>query len=198
MRNRAGARSQGAQRVRELFEEVRQGLNPFAAMPNRTDPRVQGATVYPINSFTELVLIRNGLTVFPAILGEPTEVEGWLAAHVGLIVAIDATTGRISVTRILSAPETDKLQPPALTTENRPFLDQIEGLQMSDLVPARLIREHLMELDEAYRENLTFHEWMKPRALQRLQPVLFYRVKHVSSKTVNQILKRLRTKGVIK
>jgi hypothetical protein len=49
-----------------------------------------------------------------------------------------------------------------------------------------------------YRENLTFHEWMKPRALQRLQPVLFYRVKHVSSKTVNQILKRLRAKGVIK
>jgi hypothetical protein len=49
-----------------------------------------------------------------------------------------------------------------------------------------------------YRDNLTFHEWMKPRALQRLQPDLFYRVKHVSSKTVNQIFKRLRAKGVIK
>lgn len=152
MRHRAGARSQGAQRVRELFEEVRQGLNPFVDMPNRTEDLVLGATVYPINAVTELVLIRNGLTVFPAFLGEPIEVTGWLAAHAGLVVAIDAVNGRISVTRILNEPETDKLQSPALTTDIRPLLTQIAGLQMEQLVPVRKIRAQLLELDETSPE----------------------------------------------
>lgn len=149
MRNRAGARSQGAQRVRDLFEEVRQGLTPFSALTNRSDARVVGATIYPINSVTELVLIRSGLNAFPAFLGEPEEVEGWLAAHEGIVVTLDAANGRYSVTRMLTEPDTAKLQPPALTTESRPFLTQIEALDLDHLITSRLIREHLLDLDEA-------------------------------------------------
>jgi hypothetical protein len=48
-----------------------------------------------------------------------------------------------------------------------------------------------------YRDNLTFHEWMKPRGLQQLEFNLFRRLKNVSSKTVTKIFKRLRAKGVI-
>jgi hypothetical protein len=41
------------------------------------------------------------------------------------------------------------LQPAALTAEPRPLLSQLKGLNLEDLVPQKLIRKHLMELDEA-------------------------------------------------
>ena len=48
-----------------------------------------------------------------------------------------------------------------------------------------------------YRDNLTFHEWMKPRALKGLQRNLFSQVKHVSHKTVAKIFRKLQEKGVM-
>lgn len=148
VRNHGGAKSQAAQRVRELFEQVRQGLNPFTALPSRKDSRVHGATIYTINAACELLQIENDVSVFPAFLGEAAEVNGWLGAHEGLVVTVDTTTGRISVTRLLGEADTEKLQPPALTTDIRPLLTQINGLQLEELVPARKIREALLELDQ--------------------------------------------------
>jgi superfamily I DNA/RNA helicase len=145
---RAGARSQGAQRVRELFEQVRSGLDPFAALPNRTDSRVESAFIYPLNSVTELILLRCGHTTYPAFVGEPSEVEGWISAHHGLLVTLDAATGRITVTRIMGQPDVGKLPPPALSTEVIPFLTRLPGLPLEELVPARITRQHLLELDE--------------------------------------------------
>jgi len=55
MRN-MGRRSIGAETVAELFEEVRQGMNPFATMEKRLDARIKGATIYPINASCELLL----------------------------------------------------------------------------------------------------------------------------------------------
>lgn len=149
MRNHGGAQSQASQQVRELFEQVRQGLNPFTALAARKDSRVRGAALYTINAVCELLLIENEVSVFPAFMGDAAEVQGWLAAHEGLVVTVDTETGRISVTRIMGDADTEKLQPPALTTEIRPLLKQIEGLQLEELVPARKIRESLLQLDEA-------------------------------------------------
>lgn len=149
VRNHGGAQSQAAQQVRELFEQVRRGLNPFKSLPARKDSRVHGATLYTINAACELLLIENEVSVFPAFMGDAVEVQGWLAAHEGLVVTVDTATGRISVTRIMSATDTEKMQPPVLTTEIRPLLTQIAGLQLDELVPSRKIRESLLQLDEA-------------------------------------------------
>jgi hypothetical protein len=86
-------------------------------------------------------------------MGGSTEVQGWLAAHEGLIVTVDTVTGRISITRIMGQADTEKLQPPALTTEIRPLLTQIEGLHLDELVPARKIREIILQLDETSSDN---------------------------------------------
>src|SRR5665213_4097955 len=153
VRNRGGAQSQAAQRVRELFEQVRQGLNPFTSLASRKDSRVHGATLYTINAACELLLIENEVSVFPAFIGEPAEVQGWIAAHHGSVVTVDTGTGRISVTRIMGEADTEKMQPAALTTEIRPLLTQIAGLQLEDLVSARKIREILLQMDEASSDD---------------------------------------------
>lgn len=153
VRNRGGACSQAAQQVRELLEQVRQGLNPFMSLESRKDSRVHGATLYTLNPACELLLIENETSVFPAFMGDPTEVQGWLTAHQGLLVTVEMATGRISVTRLVANAETEQLQPPALTTEIRPLLTQIDGLQLEELVPARKIRESLLQLDEASSDS---------------------------------------------
>ncbi|HSY43325.1 MAG TPA: hypothetical protein VK811_05400, partial [Candidatus Acidoferrum sp.] len=47
-----------------------------------------------------------------------------------------------------------------------------------------------------YRENLTFHEWMIPRNLQRLNERALYNLKHVRRKTANHIMSKLHNKGI--
>lgn len=146
--NRGGAQSQAAQRVAELLEQVRQGLNPFTALPSRTDSRVPGATLYTINASSELLLIQNEVGVYPAFIGEPAEVQGWLAANEGKVVAVDGGTGRLSVTRVLGAVDTAKMQSPALTTDTRSLLAQVPNINLEEMIPSRKIREALLELDQ--------------------------------------------------
>jgi hypothetical protein len=146
--NRGGAQSQAAQRVAELLEQVRQGLNPFKAIPSRADARVQGAAIYTINTTTELLLIGNEVSIYPAFVGAPSEVQGWLAANEGLVVAVDGGTGRISVTRMLGKVDTEKMQSPALTTDTRSLLTQVPNLNLEEMIPSRKIREALLELDQ--------------------------------------------------
>jgi len=146
--NRGGAQSQAAQRVAELLEQVRQGLNPFSTLTSRTDARVQGATIYTINSSTELLLIANEVSIYPAFIGEPSEVQGWLAANEGKVVTVDGNTGRLSVTRMLGKVDTEKMQSPALTTDTRSLLAQVQSLNLEEMIPSRKIREALLQLDQ--------------------------------------------------
>ncbi|MEI6083554.1 MAG: UvrD-helicase domain-containing protein [Verrucomicrobiota bacterium] len=150
--NRGSANSQASQTVRELFEQVRQGLNPFTSLASRKDSRVRGAALYTINASCELLLIEEEVLVIPAFMGDAAEVQGWLAAHEGLVVTVDMATGRISVTRIMGEADTEKMQPPAITPEIRPLLKQIDGLQLEELVPSRKIREILLQIDQASPE----------------------------------------------
>jgi hypothetical protein len=144
MNQLGGSRAQGAQRLRTILGQVRQGTNPFASMPNRADARIEGAKVYPMNPATELVLIEKEAGVIPAFFGEPPDVEGWLAAHAGLTVSVDLSTGRYSVTAVSGPSTSEALQPPALGAEARPLLEQIDGLHLEELVPVRKIREALL------------------------------------------------------
>jgi hypothetical protein len=148
LRNLGGARSQAAQLVRALFERFRQGLNPFPSMPMRNDDRITGATIYSLNSACELLLIQNGMMIFPAFVGEKNELEAWLNAHKGLVITVDGETGRIAVTSVTVQAGAPEMQPAALTAEPRPLLSRLQGLSLQELVPQKLIREHLMELNE--------------------------------------------------
>ena len=153
VRDRGGAGSAGAQRVRELFEQVRHGQNPFLTLSSRKDSRIQGATIYPINSACELLLIEHEVGSFPAFIGNGAEVDGWLSAHEGSVIVVDTTTSRISVTTILGDADAKKMPPQALTTNIQSLLTQITDLDLESLVPQRKIREALLQLDEISPEQ---------------------------------------------
>jgi len=146
--NRGGAQSQAAQRVAELLEQVRLGQNPFNTLAARTDQRILGATIYTINASSELLLLQNEVSIYPAFIGEQAEVQSWLAANEGKVVAVDGNTGRISVTRMLGKVDTEKMQPPALSADTCSLLAQISNLNLEEMIPARKIREALLELDQ--------------------------------------------------
>jgi superfamily I DNA/RNA helicase len=87
-------------------------------------------------------------------------------------------------------------QPAAKSKSKGPELDWDENSEVwFDVDELDALKRYFAR--HAYRDNLTFHEWMKPRALQRLQFNLFRRLKNVSGKTVTKIFKTLRAKGVI-
>lgn len=148
MRNFGGQRFLGAQQMREWFEQVRQGLNPFAEAAKRPDGRLVGAVIYPVNAACELILIELGTLAIPAFIGMPSEVEGWLDAHKGLTVSLDHATGRVCITRVSATHGGSEMQAPALTTDNQSFLTRVVGLDYDELIPQALARQHLLALDE--------------------------------------------------
>lgn len=153
LRNLGGPCSQAAYTMRTLFEKMRQGLNPFASIPRREDARIGGAVVIALNAACELVFIENGAMLFPAFVGQKDDVEGWLNAHTGLVVAVDGDTQRISVTRVTTAATAPEMQPPILTAEPTPLLRRLAELNIDELVPQRLIRNHLVALDETSTDD---------------------------------------------
>lgn len=153
LRNLGGPCSQAAQTVRGLFEQMRQGLDPLANMARREDARINGALVFPLNAACELVLIKNCTMLFPAFVGEVSDVEGWLDAHKGLVVAVDGDSHRITVTRVTVAAPPPEMQPATLTAEPQPLLARLPELHLEELVPQKLIRKHLAELDETSSDD---------------------------------------------
>jgi superfamily I DNA/RNA helicase len=101
-----------------------------------------------MNSVAEIVLIHKEADAILAFFGEPKDVQGWIAAHEGLVIPVDYTSGRYSSTRVSEPDSNEKLQPPALTTETRPLLAQLDELNLEDIVPPRKIREALLNLDK--------------------------------------------------
>lgn len=152
MRSSGGARLLGAQRVRQLFEQVREGLNPFSGMHKYPDDRVKGAAIYPLNDNAQLLLIQLGAFAIPAFLGTPQELQGWLESHAGLTISVDEVTQRVSITRLNEQATHGQMQPPALTAENKPFLTRVQGIKIEELVPQELARQHLLALDETSTE----------------------------------------------
>ena len=153
LRNLGGSCSQAAHTLRSHFEKMRQGLDPFASMPQRADARIGGAVVVALNTACELVFIKNGSMLFPAFVGEKHDVEGWLIAHTGLVVTVDGDTQRISVTRVTMAATAPEMQPPILTAEPTPLLARLTELNIEELVPQKAIRKLLVELDETSSDD---------------------------------------------
>ena len=148
MRNAGGARSAGAMIVRQLFDEVRQGRDPFSNRASTPDPRVPGAHIYQINEVCSLVMIQAGRNLYPFFLGDPAEVQQWLEAHSGLTLAVDGSTSRITPTVITTQVSPETLPAPSLTAENLPFFSRLTGLDLPSLVPQRFVRRGIEELDE--------------------------------------------------
>ena len=148
MRNAGTARSQGAIRVQQMFGDMRRGLNPFNNLTLRNDSRIEGVVVYRINDFCEMAVIKAGQTIYPFFLGEPAEVEQWLEANRGLTLAVDGVSQRITPTFVTSEASSEHLTAPSLTTDNVPFFSRVKTVDLETLIPQRLIRRALAELDE--------------------------------------------------
>lgn len=153
VRNCGGAMSQAAQLVVHLFEEVRQGLNPFPTLTSRQDARIDGARIYSLSAECEMVMIESEASTTPAFIGTPNEVKGWVAAHEGLVITLSTETGRYATTRTVKDAATADLNPPALTASMEPLLQQVKDLDLEDLVPPRKIRESLLMLDSASTDD---------------------------------------------
>jgi superfamily I DNA/RNA helicase len=148
MRNAAGARSAGALLVRRLFDEVRQGRDPFSNRTFTVDDRVPGARIYQINDVCTLVMYHAGRSLYPFFLGDSAEVQQWLEANSGLTLAVDGTTGRITPTVVTTEVSQENLPPPSPTAENLPFFSRLKGLELLSLVPQRYVRQGIEKLDE--------------------------------------------------
>ncbi len=148
MRNAGGARSAGAMIVRHLFDTVRHGRNPFSERESTEDDRVHGARIFQINDVCLLVMIQAGRNYYPFFLGDPGEVQHWLSAHAGMTLAVDGLTSRITTTVITTEMDQANLPAPSPTADNLPYFSRVKGLDLSSLVPQRLICRHLEELDE--------------------------------------------------
>lgn len=48
----------------------------------------------------------------------------------------------------------------------------------------------------AFRDNLTFHEWCKPRILDSVRPELFFSLRHCERRGVQRLLDKMRSKGL--
>lgn len=153
MRTFGGQRAQGTQVMRQWFEQVRQGLDPFSSATKRADERIAGAVIYTLNPSSELILLELGTIAIPAFIGSSNEIDGWMEAHKGLTVSLDQATGRVNITRVSASVHSSSMQPPAATTENDPYLKRVSGLEYEELIPQTLARNHLMALDENSTED---------------------------------------------
>jgi hypothetical protein len=134
--------------VRQLFDEVRQGRDPFSSRQSTMDERIPGAHIYPINEVCALVMIHAGRSSYPFFLGDPAEVQQWLEAHSGFTLAVDGSTSRITLTVVTTEVNPDALSAPSPTAENLPFFSRVKGLDLPSLIPQRYLRRGIEELDE--------------------------------------------------
>jgi hypothetical protein len=134
--------------VRQLFDEVRQGRDPFSSRESTVDERVPGARVYQINEVCALVMIHAGRSLYPFFLGESVEVQQWLEAHLGLTLAVDGSTSRITPTVVTTQVNPETLPAPSPTAENLPVFSRIKGLDLPSLVPQRFVCRGIEELNE--------------------------------------------------
>src|SRR5205085_10307026 len=101
MREAGAAKSQGVVLLLSLMEQVRKGINAFSVIPCRADSRIADSAIYTINEQCELAGIKSEETFYPFFIGDPEEVESWIAANEGLVLTVDGATKRIATTVVL-------------------------------------------------------------------------------------------------
>lgn len=145
MQDAGAARAAGAERLLELIRQAKSGLDVFAELPVESDPRIENCQIYRINVVSKLVIVRNQDTLRLCFFGDGLDVERWLEANPGLTFSISASGAKIETTLINS----DAPMPPAsVTSENVPFLQRVDDLELETLVPDAFIRKNLLRLDE--------------------------------------------------
>jgi superfamily I DNA/RNA helicase len=171
MRQAGTAKSQGVVRVLALMEQVRKGINAFSVIPSRNDVRIADSVIYAINEQCELAGIRSEETFYPFFIGDPEEIESWMAANEGLVLTVDGATKRITTTIVSPEQAERTLQPAAPTTENVPFFRRVSGLDLPSLVPTGFIRKALERLDEK-SEDAEIVEVLESVAVQDVRKFL--------------------------
>jgi superfamily I DNA/RNA helicase len=145
MQNGGGARTAGAVRLLELIRQASSGLDAFSELPAESDPRIEQSQIFRINSVAKLVSVRHGSILRLCFFGDGLDVERWLAANAGLTFSVSGTDAKIEPTLV----DSDAPMPPAsATSENIPYLQRVEGLELEDLVPITFIRKSLLQIDE--------------------------------------------------
>ena len=152
--NQAGTlKSDGAVQIQTILDELRRGINALARFQSSADARVPGSTIYTINPRCQLLLFRVKNFIYPWFVGDPEEIDNWLAANEGFTLVVDGATQRITST-VVGKPLTEgNVEPPKPTTENLPFFARLPSLDLTALVAKSLVRKHLLDLTEESSET---------------------------------------------
>lgn len=158
MRKAGGAKQKAAHRVLEMIQAAREGRDLFAMTNSREVLHIEGARLYDLYYPCKLVAVRHTNVLYLCFAGDEKEVEQWCEVKRGLTFAMDAATGRISVTHVSPDPATPtELPPPTdFTTQNRPYLARVKGLDLASLVPPAFIRRTLERIDEGTSDQDVF------------------------------------------
>jgi|GEM_PF-1070204 len=190
-RLRGGVPAQAAQRMREIFERIRQGEDALDGLVATPDGRVKGAVRYALLQNCELLTLHVGPHVYPVMVGFRIDVDHWLEAHQDLVLVVNAETSRIESTHVSGRmPSITDLAPPALSSETKPFLARIPGLNLEDFLLPRLARQHLLDLDEsATEEDIAAALELVPA--EDLRALIFDLVNHVRAGDLAAAVARL-------
>jgi superfamily I DNA/RNA helicase len=172
MRSKGGLHFEAAVTVRQWFEEIRKGNTPLSNIPFREDARIPTAKFYKMSASHELVCIEIENFGIPTFFGTQPEIDTWVRTHQGIHVTIDTKTLRINITRISNAIEVELLHSPAISIENRPYINRISNLKLEDIITQRKVREIICQLNEDSSE-VDIKETLELISDQDLQLFLF-------------------------
>lgn len=153
LRQSGGRKTAAATRLLHLIQQAGKGIDSFAALPTFPDARIENAMKYVLNEEAQFVAIKTNSTIHLCFCGTPAEVESWLQANEGLMLAVDGETPRIDATVVTTSPTKAALGSIQMTEDNQPFLARVEGFDLATMVLAELIRESLQSLDENSSEQ---------------------------------------------
>ncbi len=153
LRQSGGRKTAAAMRLLSLIQQAGGGIDSFATLVASPDARIESALIYMLNEEAQFVAIKSDSTLHLCFCGTPAEVESWLQANDGLMLAVDGETLRIDSTVVTTMSTKAVLAPTQMTEDNQPFLARVKGLDLARLVPVELIREGLLSLDENSSEQ---------------------------------------------
>ena len=124
-------------------DQLRNGRDPFAQSPTSTRPEISNLNLYTIGQGYQLAAVRNNNVIHLCTIGNTETVESWIQANKGLTFTMDAE-GRITPSFVGNPRDH---VPSNLTSDRTPFLNQIEGLSLSDYGLPVLVESLLLEVD---------------------------------------------------
>ena len=148
MQSAGGERQLASERLAEILS-LQNPYNEIHQLRSHDDIRMHNCVVYEVSAICRLVTIHHDGVVYLCFFGDKQGADDWIERHGSTQITLDTETQRITLTQVTGAEENAVLEGATnFTQDNRPFLKRIAGVDLEALVPKRLARKHLLEVNE--------------------------------------------------